>query len=63
MRVAASHPSSAVPRHRMVAAFARKQAAIDWAMMKSFDDESRFSVHTDEKVVDAYRDGEWEYHE
>ena len=51
------------PRHRMVAAFARKQAAIDWAMMKSFDDESRFTVHTAEKVVDAYRDGESEYHE
>ena len=49
--------------HRMVAAFARKQAAIDWAMMKSFDDESRFTVHTAEKVVDAYRDGESEYHE
>ena len=32
--------------HRIVAAFARKAAAIDWAEMRSFNDESRFTVHT-----------------
>jgi hypothetical protein len=43
--------------HRIVAAFARKQAAIDWAEMRSFNDESRFTVHTAMEVIDAYPDG------
>ena len=30
--------------HRIVAAFARKAAAVDWADMRSFNDESRFTV-------------------
>lgn len=30
--------------HRIVAAFARKQAAIEWAEMRSLYDESRFTV-------------------
>ena len=32
--------------HRIVAAFARKMAAEDWAQMRSWTDESRFTVHT-----------------
>jgi hypothetical protein len=36
----------------------RKQAAIDWAEMRSFNDESRFTVHTAMEVIDAYQDGE-----
>jgi len=44
--------------HRIVAAFARKQAAIDWAEMRSFSDESRFTVHTAMEVIVAYQDGE-----
>jgi hypothetical protein len=32
--------------HRIVAAFARKQAALDWAQKRSWDDENRFTVHT-----------------
>jgi hypothetical protein len=44
--------------HRIVAAFARKQAAIDWAELRSFNDESRFTVHTAAEVIDAFQDGE-----
>jgi hypothetical protein len=44
--------------HRIVAAFARKQAAIDWAELRSFNDERRFTVHTAMEVIDAYQDGE-----
>jgi len=44
--------------HRMVAAFARKAAAIDWAELRSFNDESRFTVHTAAEVIDAFQDGE-----
>ena len=32
--------------HRIVAAFARKTAAEDWARDRSWSDESRFTVHT-----------------
>ena len=44
--------------HRIVAAFARKQSAVEWAEMRSFNDESRFTVHTAQKLVAAYQDGE-----
>ena len=46
--------------HRIVAAFARKAAAIDWAEMRSFNDESRFTVHTAKAVINAYQDGKAE---
>jgi hypothetical protein len=44
--------------HRIVAAFARKMAAEDWAQMRSWTDESRFTVHTAQEVIAAYQDGE-----
>ena len=44
--------------HRIVAAFARKQAALDWSELRSFNDESRFTVHTAAEVIDAFQDGE-----
>lgn len=44
--------------HRIVAAFARKALAIEWAEMRSFNDESRFTVHTAAEVIDAFQDGE-----
>ena len=44
--------------HRIVAAFAKKAAALDWAQMRSFNDESRFAVHTANEVINAYTDGE-----
>ena len=36
----------------------RKMAAEDWAQMRSWDDESRFAVHTAQEVIAAYQDGE-----
>jgi len=33
-------------------------AAEDWAQMRSWDDESRFAVHTAQEVIAAYQDGE-----
>jgi hypothetical protein len=36
----------------------RKQAAIDWAELRSFNDESRFTVHAAMEVIDAFQDGE-----
>jgi hypothetical protein len=44
--------------HRIVAAFARKAAAEEWAQMRSFNDESRFTVHTSAEVLHAFQDGE-----
>jgi hypothetical protein len=44
--------------HRIVAAFARKAAAIDWAALRSYNDESRFTVHTAQEVIGAWQDGE-----
>jgi hypothetical protein len=32
--------------HHIVAGVARKQPTIDWAELRSFNDESRFTVHT-----------------
>ena len=46
--------------HRMVAAFAKKAHALDWAEMRSFNDESRFTVHTAKEVINAYQDGKAE---
>jgi hypothetical protein len=43
---------------RIVAAFARKSAAEDWAQSKSWHDESRFIVHTAAEVICVYQDGE-----
>jgi hypothetical protein len=44
--------------HRIVAAFARKAAATDWAELRSFNDENRFTVHTAAEVVGAWQDGD-----
>jgi hypothetical protein len=44
--------------HRIVAAFARQKAAQDWASGKSYMDESRFTVHTANQVIEVYQDGE-----
>jgi hypothetical protein len=44
--------------HRIVAAFARKMASEDWAQMRSWTDEGRFTVHTAQKVLFAFQDGE-----
>jgi hypothetical protein len=44
--------------HRMVAAFAKKSAAIDWAEIRSYNDESKFTVHTAAEVIIAYQDGD-----
>ena len=44
--------------HRIVAAFARQEPAIEWAELRSFNDESRFTVHTAAKVIAAYQYGE-----
>ena len=44
--------------HRIVAAFARKMAAEEWAQTRSWNDESRLTVHTATEVLAAYQDGE-----
>jgi hypothetical protein len=44
--------------HRIVAAFAKKVAAEEWAQMRSWSDESRFTVHTASEVLFAFQDGE-----
>jgi hypothetical protein len=44
--------------HRIVAAFARQVAAIEWAEYRSCSDESRFTVHTAQELIAAYQDGE-----
>ena len=33
-------------------------AAVDWAELRSFNDESRFTVHTAAEVIGAFQDGE-----
>jgi len=43
--------------HRIVAAFAEKAAAEDWAQMRSFNDESQLTVHTASEVLFIFRDG------
>ena len=43
--------------HRIVAAFAEKAAAEDWAQMRSFNDESQLTVHTTSEVLFIFRDG------
>jgi hypothetical protein len=43
--------------HRIVAAFARKSTATEWAQMRSWNDESKFVVHTATEIVNAYQDG------
>jgi hypothetical protein len=44
--------------HRIVAAFAKKALADEWAQLRSFNDESRFTVHTATEVIVCYQDGE-----
>ena len=44
--------------HRIVAAFARQQPAIDWAELRSFNDESRFTVHTAQEIINVFQNGE-----
>jgi hypothetical protein len=44
--------------HRIVAAFARKATAEEWAQCRSWNDESRFTVHTAAEVLFAFQDGE-----
>jgi hypothetical protein len=43
--------------HRIAAAFAKQSHAVDWAQTRSFDDESRFTIHTASKVIDIFQDG------
>ena len=44
--------------HRILAAFARKATAVEWAELRSYNDESRFTVHTADEVIGVYQDGE-----
>ena len=44
--------------HRIVAAFARKAAAEDWAQMRSLNDESRLTLHTAAEVLFVFQNGE-----
>ena len=44
--------------HRIVAAFARKAAAEEWAQLRSWNDESWFTVHTAAEVLFGFQDGE-----
>jgi hypothetical protein len=44
--------------HRIVAAFAKLRAAQEWAGDRSWSDESLFTIHTAEKVIEIYREGE-----
>jgi hypothetical protein len=44
--------------HRIVAGFAKKTHALEWAETRSWNDESRFAVHTANEVINAYTDGE-----
>ena len=44
--------------HRIVAAFAKKALAEDWAQLRSFNDESRFTVHTAAEILFVFQDGE-----
>jgi hypothetical protein len=43
--------------HRIVAAFAKKKAALDWVESRSCHDESKFTVHTVTKVINSFQDG------
>jgi hypothetical protein len=43
---------------RIVAAFAKKAQAEEWAQMRSFNDESRFTVHTAAEILFAFQDGD-----
>ena len=43
---------------RLAAAFARKDHAEDYARDRSYNDESKFTVHTATAVLDVYRDGD-----
>jgi hypothetical protein len=42
---------------RLAAAFAKKQHAEDYALMRSYNDESTFTVHTATAILFVYRDG------
>jgi len=44
--------------HRIVAAFAKKALAEEWAQMRSWNDERRFTVHTAAQVLFVFQDGE-----
>ncbi|KRR21388.1 hypothetical protein CQ14_06985 [Bradyrhizobium lablabi] len=44
--------------HRIAAAFAKKNHAEEWAQMRSFNDESRFTVHTATEILFIFQDGE-----
>jgi hypothetical protein len=43
---------------QIVAAFARKHPAIDWAELRSFNDESRFTVHTAQEIINVFQNGQ-----
>jgi hypothetical protein len=43
--------------HRIVAAFAKKTLAEEWAQMRSWNDESRFTVHTAAEVRFEFQEG------
>jgi len=42
---------------KLAAAFARKELAIEWAELRSYNDESDFTVHTATAVIAVYRNG------
>ena len=42
---------------RLAAAFARKDHAEEYAQMRSYNDESDFTVHTATAVIAVYRNG------
>ena len=44
--------------HRIVSAFARQANAIEWAELRSFNDESRFTVHSASEVIEVFQNGE-----
>jgi hypothetical protein len=44
--------------NRLAAAFARKDHAEDYAQTRSYNDESRFTVHTATAILAIYQDGD-----
>ena len=43
--------------HRIMAAIARKQPAIDWAQLRSFNDEPRFTCIRPKRSLTSFRTG------
>jgi hypothetical protein len=47
--------------HRIVAGFAKQSAAEEWAQSRSWNDESKFTVHTAAEVINSWQDGKPEH--